>query len=202
MIRLDRWRLITAACVAVIILIAIVLSMVFSGSSSKESAPKPNDVEAPVVMGPSGVSMTSVTETPHPPPPGETFLFQGKIKNWPGSGTGYEAVFVVAEPNGVTTSQTRRWLVSPPAKILHDGTWNVRWTLSDPPNNTRWVAAYVNSPIPIVGEWPSVSPSPVYSPLGSDPVMQDFRSSLSKYGPFKSRYPAMVQFVSSAIRAG
>jgi hypothetical protein len=144
---LRRWQVLLAAVVAFFgaVLAALIPILASSpgtdcsGSGSLPGGGHCGSLAAPALTPFDGqVAITSWSEVPFSPAPGETFSFQGIVNGW--SYDNDQQVFVIAkQTNGV-------WEVSPPAVVVDSQNWTVTWKIAKPPIRADWSAVIVLPP--------------------------------------------------------
>ncbi|MEV5884904.1 hypothetical protein AB0L74_19605 [Streptomyces sp. NPDC052020] len=96
------------------------------------------------------ISITGWTQHPAAQDAGTAFEFEGTVTDAPPT---VSVRVIVKNPRSSQTASSRAtdgqaWLVSPPADLLKDGRWKVRWTLTHPPQQARWTAVLVDESMP------------------------------------------------------
>jgi hypothetical protein len=121
------------------------------------------------------VAITSFSEVPSPPSPGEVYTFSGTVKNWSiASASGAEIFMVAPSPRDSADGRARTWLVSPPAQVLYERDWLVKWKLPYPPAGESWKAVVMLRPL-------SDSTESLLSSILS-PLTAEYISHLAQFG--------------------
>jgi hypothetical protein len=179
--KFQRWQVVLASVIAFFGTIIAALIPVWAPSSAPPSLAVGHSGSFPtpsLTPGIVTVAITSYSEVPSSPSPGETFSFYGIITGgWSLSDRGPQ-IFVIARQTGVTISpvSTRPWEVSPPAKALGGQKWSVTWKIAKPPINAHWYAIIASLP-------------PEEAAAAASPSVAQYRADLTNNG-IDSRYAA------------
>jgi hypothetical protein len=120
------------------------------GTAAGVSLPQP-EATAPFTIG-----ITSWTQTPLTGRPGEVFDFHGTaLADGKPLPSGMYVFVIARRPAGAQTAAPGSaqdnalppgtWLHSPPARLAADGTWEVQWTVPDPPVDATWQAVLLTT---------------------------------------------------------
>lgn len=178
-LKLHRWQTLLAAIIAAIATIVVAL-ITAHGRPTSGGPSRP-----PARLWPT-VSIASFSETPLPPPPGESISFYGTVDYYGITGGDGAKIYVIVRRVSVTSSSvgTRPWLVSPPAHVVDGGKWSVKWDLSNPPANAQWTAVLmINDLATLHGACYNTKRHKVVPCPGVSPPPPSFHSQLHKSGP-------------------
>jgi hypothetical protein len=171
--KLHRWQTLWAAIITTIA--TVVVALVTTHARSTSGGPPERAVHPPVRLVPP-VAIASFSDSPLPPPPGESFLFQGTVL--PGMTTEEGGkIYIIVRRTSVTASSagTQPWLVSPPAHVFDGTKWSIKWDLTNPPAHAQWSAVLmVNGLFASQGTCEETT---------CQPLLSSFRSQLRESGP-------------------
>lgn len=192
----ESWQVIAAAVTAVGgIFAALITTFGTSGPNSSAADPKPSgsanfaqgtiSTSMPATAPPVAISITSFTETPLMPPPGEDFSFSGVVQNFPPPyptrqpGCTPDPVFPAAQIYVIARlpfksinsgDNSQHWLVSPAARVINDRIWVVdNWKVSNPPTHAQWEAV-------VIGPYCEIQN------VNNAPPYDDYSTALELYG--------------------
>jgi len=175
--KLELWQKAGGATIVVALIGGIVsITVALINANSAHTPPTPTVVTPTSEASPTSptpltsskpptasIAVTSWSQSPSPPPPGESYTFSGIIQNWAAVSDLGAQVFVIARPGGLALPQasSRAWTVSPPALISASGRWIVRWRLDHPPPNAQWTPILVIPPSPEERVYGPTEPPPI-----------------------------------------
>lgn len=126
-LKLRKWQ---ATIVAVIGGTAtIVAAIITIHGGPPAPAPTATSSSSPGTAGAApGASISRLTYVSVPPPPTQQWTFYGSVTDAPVTSR-YEIYVITPNPSR-TAVRAQQWLVSPPAQLSADGSWQVHWKLS------------------------------------------------------------------------
>jgi hypothetical protein len=202
--RLHSWQAILAAVVAGIATVVAAVIPHLGGSSKPDTvAPHSGSISAGIDAGGGlpKVAITSITDTVFRTSPAERYLFRGTVTRWRSTKGTDAKIFVITRSLKAVTPTTQRWLVSPPARVLHRREWVISWTLHHPSANIQWNVILVASPpylAPLSGEFRVKGKKiiPVQQPIPPPLTSRQYSSALAKHGP---RLPGNTMWVMNTL---
>lgn len=146
----------------------VVAALLARSPAGPDVGAEPAAASTPGGSGPV-VELASIAVRPAEPPPSVSLVFVGRWEHLEPT----DAVFVLVESTDLAQSPgsgggaSSRYLVSQPAELSPDGTWEVVWVFQQEPGESRFSAVVVRRPVTSDGGNPGGGPVPSTSPSAS-----------------------------------